>query len=78
MPTVPAVSVGSRVEFTDHTSGRRDAFTLVEPFEAKVTEGGLSAQSPVARALLGHHAGEVVTVHTPRGERRVEGSRSTD
>jgi transcription elongation GreA/GreB family factor len=69
---VPAVSVGSHVEFTDHTSGRRDAFTLVEPFEAKVTEGRLSARSPVARALLGHRAGEVVTVHTPRGERQLE------
>lgn len=72
MPTVSAVSFGSHVEFTDHTSGRRDVFTLVEPFEAKVTEGRLSARSPVARALLGHHAGEVVTVHTPRGERQLE------
>jgi transcription elongation GreA/GreB family factor len=33
--------------------------------------GKLSAESPVAQALLGKKAGEIAVFNTPRGERRL-------
>ena len=52
------ISIGSHVEFT--VSGRDQAFTLVAPNDASPTDGRLSAEAPVGRALLGRQAGEVV------------------
>ena len=44
------------------------------PTEADLAAGRLSAESPVAQALIGAAPGETVTVETPRGARtyRVE------
>jgi len=63
------ISIGSHVEFT--VSGRDQAFTLVAPNDASPTDGRLSAEAPVGRALLGRQAGEVVEVRTPRGMQRL-------
>jgi transcription elongation factor GreA len=38
--------------------------------EADLAQGKLSAESPVALALLGRLPGEVVQVETPRGPRK--------
>lgn len=65
------VALGSRVTVTDEGSGRTDTFTLVPAMEAKPSEGKLSYESPLARALVGARPGETVSVPTPRGERRV-------
>ena len=44
---------------------------LVGSTEANRSEGKLSAESPVARALLGRAPGELIEVDTPRGQRRL-------
>ena len=69
------VSFGSTVRVTDLESGREQQFTLVGPTEADLKSGKLSAESPVARALMGAGPGDVVKVETPRGDRewRVDG-----
>ncbi|HEV7882014.1 MAG TPA: transcription elongation factor GreA [Solirubrobacteraceae bacterium] len=64
------VAFGSTVGVVDESSGRALEFTLVGPTEADLTSGRLSAESPVARALVGARAGDVVSVETPGGERR--------
>ncbi|MGH2841429.1 MAG: transcription elongation factor GreA [Solirubrobacteraceae bacterium] len=64
------VCFGSTVTVVDETSGRSTDFTLVGPTEADLKNGRLSAESPVALALVGAQAGETVTVETPGGERR--------
>ncbi len=64
------VAFGSTVTVVDETSGRELEFTLVGPTEADLKAGHLSAESPVARALVGSHAGDVVSVETPGGPRR--------
>ena len=64
------VGFGSTVLVTDEGSGRENEFTLVGPTEADLAAGRLSAESPVARALVGARAGETVAVQTPGGERR--------
>jgi transcription elongation factor GreA len=67
---VDVVAFGSSVAVVDETSGRELQFTLVGPTEADLKAGRLSAESPVARALVGARAGDTVTVETPGGARR--------
>ena len=64
------VGFGSTVAVVDEESGTRSEFTLVGATEADLKSGRLSAESPVAQALVGARAGELVTVETPRGDRR--------
>jgi transcription elongation factor GreA len=45
-------------------------WTIVGPTEADLNKGKLSAESPVARALLGRAPGDAVEVETPRGPRK--------
>jgi transcription elongation factor GreA len=68
------VAFGSTVAVVDEASGRGNEFTLVGPTEADLKTGRLSAESPVARALIGARAGDTVSVETPGGKRsyRVE------
>ncbi|HEU4979402.1 MAG TPA: transcription elongation factor GreA [Solirubrobacteraceae bacterium] len=63
------VSFGRTVHVVDESAGKEMTFTLVGPTEADVRSGKLSAESPVARALMGHRAGERVEVQTPGGAR---------
>ena len=65
---------GRTAEVTDQTSGKTHEWTIVGPTEADLANGRLSAESPVARALLDRAPGDVVSVETPRGTReyRVE------
>lgn len=46
----------------------REEFTIVGSAEAKPTEGRISNESPVGRALLGKKKGEKVVVHVPAGD----------
>jgi transcription elongation factor GreA len=45
-------------------------WTIVGATEADLAEGKLSAESPVAGALLGRAPGDAVEVETPRGPRK--------
>ncbi len=63
------VAFGSTVGVVDEASGRELEFTLVGPTEADLKLGRLSAESPVARALVGARAGDTVSVETPGGAR---------
>ena len=45
-----------------------ESFMIVGSAEAKPTEGRISNESPVGRALLGHKKGESVTVSVPAGD----------
>ncbi|HEY1594379.1 MAG TPA: transcription elongation factor GreA [Thermoleophilaceae bacterium] len=70
-PESDVVALGSRVTVKDEGSGREDVFTLVPATEAKPSDGRLSFESPLARALVGAKPGQTVVVPTPRGERRL-------
>ena len=65
------VGFGSKVDVVDEASDRPAEYTLVGEAEADISKGLLSADSPVGRALAGARAGDVVTVPTPRGDRRL-------
>jgi transcription elongation factor GreA len=64
------VAFGTTVTVADEESGREATWTLVGPTEANVGAGKLSAESPVAKALMGRRPGDEIEVKTPRGVRR--------
>jgi transcription elongation factor GreA len=63
------IAFGRTAEVVDEESGRVHTWTIVGPTEADLAQGKLSAESPVARALLGRGPGDAVAVQTPRGTR---------
>ena len=67
-----AAGIGSVVEVRDEASGRVSTYTLVPTREAVPKEGKLSLESPVGEALRDKRPGDVATVQTPRGERRLQ------
>jgi transcription elongation factor GreB len=48
--------------------GRRVSYEIVGPDEVEPDSGQISVASPVARALLGKRAGDVVVLRRPRGD----------
>jgi len=62
---------GRTAEVVDEGTDTVNTWTLVGPAEADLSQGRLSASSPVARALIGHEVGDVVEVATPKGSRRL-------
>jgi transcription elongation factor GreA len=64
------VHFGSTVHVVDEQTGRAQTFTLVGPTEADLKNGRLSAESPMAEALMGAAPGDVVEVAAPSGPRR--------
>jgi transcription elongation factor GreA len=66
-----AFSFGRTAEVVDENTGEVLTWTIVGPTEADLAGGKLSAESPVAKALIGHAPGDLVEVQTPRGSRRL-------
>ncbi|MGH2849361.1 MAG: GreA/GreB family elongation factor [Solirubrobacteraceae bacterium] len=63
------VAFGATVQIRDE-EGREQRFEIVSSQNAAPSEGRLSVESPVARALLGLHTGAEAVVQLPRGVRR--------
>ena len=63
------VHFGSTVTFVDEGSGKEQTFTIVGTTEQDLKNGKLSAESPIAQALMGAKEGDVVQVQTPGGSR---------
>ena len=63
-------SFGRTAEVLDEASGTVYTWTIVGATEADLAKGMLSAESPVANALLGRSPGEAVDVETPGGPRK--------
>jgi hypothetical protein len=66
---VGAMRPGRGARVLDQVSGEEHTWMVVAAVEADASAGKLSTQSPIAQALLGHVAGETVSVETPRGPR---------
>jgi transcription elongation factor GreA len=63
------VSVGARVRLRDVTTGEEVEYQIVGALEADPAQNRISNQSPLGEALIGHAAGETLTVDTPSGAR---------
>jgi transcription elongation factor GreA len=66
------VVFGSTVELEDMESGKKVTYQIVGDDEADIKASMISFNSPVARALIGKFAGDVVEVRTPGGLREYE------
>jgi transcription elongation factor GreA len=67
-----AVRVGSTVTVSEEGFDEVETYSIVGAHEADPTNGRISNQSPIGRALLGACAGDVVSAETPAGEIRFE------
>jgi transcription elongation factor GreA len=47
-------------------------YTIVSETEADLRAGKISIATPIAKALLGHHVGDVVEVQAPAGKMKFE------
>ena len=69
------VFFGATVTYVDADDGSADApstLRIVGIDEASTARGEVSWVSPIARALMKAEAGDVVTLTTPNGDRRIE------
>ena len=60
------VRIGMQVDVESDSRATR-TFKIVETYEADPKSGLISDQSPVGKALMGHHVGDIVSVSTPGG-----------
>lgn len=61
------VGLFRKVELTNLANNVRMAYTIVNTHEANLKEGKISIQTPIAQALLGKRAGDVVEARIPSG-----------
>jgi transcription elongation factor GreA len=66
------VIFGATVDLEDQDDGKRIAYQIVGEDEADIRAGRISVTSPIARALVGKSAGDVVDVAAPGGTRSYE------
>jgi transcription elongation factor GreA len=66
------VVFASTVDLEDLESGDKVTYQIVGTDEADLKLAKVSVTSPIARALIGKHAGDVVVVQAPSGEREYE------
>ncbi|HEX2620414.1 MAG TPA: transcription elongation factor GreA [Phototrophicaceae bacterium] len=62
------VVVGSRVTVIEKGTKEQEVYHLVGSAEANPTEGKISTESPLGKALIGAKVGQKITVKAPDGE----------
>ena len=63
---------GAHVELEDTDGGEVTRYQIVGDLEADIKQGMIAISSPVARALIGKHEGDVVTIQAPGGTHEYE------
>lgn len=66
--TVDAVGLGITAVIREVGEDEEETYSIVTTTEADPDNGKISQDSPVGKALIGHKAGEIVTVETPAGK----------
>lgn len=62
------VIYGAKVKLYDIDTEEEKEYIILGPDETDLVKGGISVDSPVARALLGKEVGDEVVVDVPRGK----------
>ncbi|MCC7080942.1 MAG: transcription elongation factor GreA [Burkholderiales bacterium] len=63
---------GATIELEDTDARQVMSYQIVGEDEADLKQGKISISSPIARALIGKYAGDVVEVNAPGGTREYE------
>ena len=66
------VVFGATVELADVESCKATRYQIVGDLEADIKQGLIAISSPVARALIGKHEGDEVSIDTPGGTSEYE------
>ena len=66
------VVFGATVRLADVDTDEERTFQIVGDLEADIKHGLIAISSPVARALIGKHEGDTVTIEAPGGTREYE------
>jgi len=69
---ITKVSVGTRVSIKSVDGDKEMTYNIVGSAEAESSKGNISNESPIGSALYGSKKGDIVTVKTPRGEKKFE------
>ena len=72
MPASSKVVFGATVDLSDQDDGSSVMYQIVGDPEADIKSGLISVSSPIARALVGKSAGDIVDVVAPNGTRSYE------
>ena len=66
------VLFGATVSLSDTDTEQESTYQIVGQYEANLDKGLISLLSPLAKALIGKEAGDIVEVKTPGGEKSYE------
>jgi len=75
---IAALNAGSKVVFgavvalADTETDEEKTYQIVGDLEADIKLGLIAISSPVARALIGKHEGDTITIDAPAGQREYE------
>ena len=66
------VVFGATVELVDVDSDAEVTYKIVGDLEADIKQGQISVSSPIARAMIGKHEGDAISIQAPGGSREYE------
>ncbi len=66
------VIFGATIDLADEDNGKEVTYQIVGEDEADIKCGKISVASPIARALIGKHSGDMAEVQAPGGLRSFE------
>jgi transcription elongation GreA/GreB family factor len=69
-PDTSKVTLGTKVSLKDTASGEELSYTILGAWDSDLSQGIISYQTAVARALLNHAAGDTIELSTDEGKTR--------
>jgi len=66
------IGLGSKVTIQEEEYDEKESFVIVGAAEANPSEGRISNESPLGKAIMGHKKGDLVSVQAPDGEYKVK------
>ena len=66
------VVFGATVELEECETGEQVTYQIVGDLESDIKQGWISISSPIARALIGKHEGDTITIEAPGGQREYD------
>ncbi len=63
------VVFGATVHLVDAETDEEKTYQIVGDLEADIKQGLIAISSPIARALIGKHEGDTITIEAPAGNR---------
>jgi len=66
------IQIMNKVRLLNKKMNKEVTYTIVSESEANFREGKISVATPIAKALLGHSVGDIVSVKVPAGVQELE------